>query len=617
MEKRAFAVVFVLVLLTASFALAQCVDDDGDGYGSVPDESCQHSQLDCDDTNPTVHPGAQEICDKIDNNCDGLVDEGCNSKDNGVQGAVSSQGAECFVAQFLGGALEAIFWAPVYQDSEGNPIFLGRDIKAVGEGFEANLVAAFYGNCEGKKVYVSLYSADGTRLFEKEVQFVYDETEGVYVAAQNWTTEAGGEVSDYYFNVSLDNQIFSSPVLTVNSSCTDVLCGVNAEERSGGRQYFNQLQESQCVPTDIYWMDETGQPVQAGIAGRTVTLTVEGSDCDGESATAEILEYDLNKDQMFDPDSAEIVDKISGKFEEGMMQADWIVKRVPDEEDNLWGMTTDLPEYIVKLTLQNGDVYYSVSGEGQPILLIAFTPDEYEQYKQLAQQEETPDGEVYVREKRIEGDNEGEGGPLVYVGEGSGETEVGGGTEGYNYEDQTYQEYEESSAQGFGWWIWIAVPVVLLLVIGGIVFFVWRRRKSRKDNAETEAVEGFGVGENMAGQPADKDTFQEGMQSLQSSALQKSSLEQQPEQKPLTEQQTNGTKGVEEEPALPHEQKTSVSYSTTPPEKSPFATEEQEKSVIEYIRAARVRNVDDETIKRILVNGSWKEDQVEYALKRA
>ena len=43
------------------------VDGDGDGY--LSDE-------DCDDANPQVNPGAPEICDGIDNNCSGEVDEG-------------------------------------------------------------------------------------------------------------------------------------------------------------------------------------------------------------------------------------------------------------------------------------------------------------------------------------------------------------------------------------------------------------------------------------------------------------------------------------------------------------------------------------------------------------
>jgi len=43
------------------------VDNDNDGY-STP--------ADCDDTNPSIHPGAAELCDGLDQNCDGVVDDG-------------------------------------------------------------------------------------------------------------------------------------------------------------------------------------------------------------------------------------------------------------------------------------------------------------------------------------------------------------------------------------------------------------------------------------------------------------------------------------------------------------------------------------------------------------
>ena len=42
---------------------------DGDGDGFTPNNG------DCNDDDAMVHPEADEICDAIDNNCDGLLDE--------------------------------------------------------------------------------------------------------------------------------------------------------------------------------------------------------------------------------------------------------------------------------------------------------------------------------------------------------------------------------------------------------------------------------------------------------------------------------------------------------------------------------------------------------------
>lgn len=58
-------------------------DADGDGYGGgSPIFACVQPPFtsltndDCDDGNPSVNPGATEICNSTDDNCNGQIDEG-------------------------------------------------------------------------------------------------------------------------------------------------------------------------------------------------------------------------------------------------------------------------------------------------------------------------------------------------------------------------------------------------------------------------------------------------------------------------------------------------------------------------------------------------------------
>lgn len=62
-----------LIIPGLSAANPTCTDADGDGFFSMA--GCG-TAVDCNDANPNIKPGATELCDGIDNNCSGSVDEG-------------------------------------------------------------------------------------------------------------------------------------------------------------------------------------------------------------------------------------------------------------------------------------------------------------------------------------------------------------------------------------------------------------------------------------------------------------------------------------------------------------------------------------------------------------
>jgi hypothetical protein len=63
-------------------------DYDRDGYGTCDG--------DCNDTDPAIHPGAVEVCNGIDDNCDGTVDE--------MGSAICADGNSCTMDACLGAA---------------------------------------------------------------------------------------------------------------------------------------------------------------------------------------------------------------------------------------------------------------------------------------------------------------------------------------------------------------------------------------------------------------------------------------------------------------------------------------------------------------------------------
>lgn len=108
------AALAALASADAARAAKPCRDADGDGY--LP-TTCGGN--DCNDRDAAIHPGAAEVCDQADNDCDALVDEGsvcggggnCTSAPHcGLTWTGSSMCRSCHAAQ-----ADAVFAAGHYQ----------------------------------------------------------------------------------------------------------------------------------------------------------------------------------------------------------------------------------------------------------------------------------------------------------------------------------------------------------------------------------------------------------------------------------------------------------------------------------------------------------------------
>ena len=73
----------------------ECMTDvDEDGYGAI---TAINPGTDCDDSNTFINPGATEVIDGIDNNCDGSVDIICDLDLSGLYSVVTTYGSHDFI----------------------------------------------------------------------------------------------------------------------------------------------------------------------------------------------------------------------------------------------------------------------------------------------------------------------------------------------------------------------------------------------------------------------------------------------------------------------------------------------------------------------------------------
>ena len=132
---------FAFVLEPVGYLPAE-VDADNDGYPSTTD---------CDDNDPTVHPGAPELCDGKDNDCDPEteIDEGYNVGEACSEGlgVCQSDGQYVCAPDMLGTVCSAVPGEPTGDDSVCNGIDEDCDGET-DEHFEPGVTSCGVGECE-------------------------------------------------------------------------------------------------------------------------------------------------------------------------------------------------------------------------------------------------------------------------------------------------------------------------------------------------------------------------------------------------------------------------------------------------------------------------------------
>ncbi|AKT40897.1 putative metal-binding motif-containing protein [Chondromyces crocatus] len=233
-------------------------DNDGDGFlgprpGTKPGDPDACGD-DCDDTNPAAYPGGEEVCDGVDNDCDGTVDNGASFIPLGDGDAVRISG-NVAPASTGGLAWSGTSYAAVYSgnqqgfsvfrtmlDPAGNVLPPGEGSLTPGNGDASGGPIVWVGDRYGMvwqdrrtgayQIYFTLLDASGNKVeggdrqltnapgFSVNVALTWNGAEFVAV----WQDERNG-----LFNLYAQRLDIGANLLGDNTPLTEVFSGIDNE----------------------------------------------------------------------------------------------------------------------------------------------------------------------------------------------------------------------------------------------------------------------------------------------------------------------------------------------------------------------------------------------------
>jgi len=249
------------------------IDNDSDGYGTEDDiiTACYQPtgysgySDDCDDTDSSIYPGADEYCDGIDNDCDGDIDEA--------------------------GALDESLW---YADSDGDTY--GNGGVSVTACDQPSGMVADYTDCDDSDPTINPAASEICDSVDNDCDGLIDDDDPSLTNPTTWYADVDNDGYGDPLGSTVVSCVQPSGYVSDNTDCDDMEANANPGETETCDDIDNDCDGdideygSTGSPTWYYDADSDGY----GDPSRTVTLcdaptgyVSDGSDCDDS-------DYDVN-----------------------------------------------------------------------------------------------------------------------------------------------------------------------------------------------------------------------------------------------------------------------------------------------------------------------------------